>query len=413
MHTSEAAILVAGVTVLDLIPTFSGNQPDLTPLDQKGALLSPGQLMLCGPAIAATGGAAPNTGLALYRLGFPVRLAGRVGDDLFGKIILELLTRQAPELARDMIIAVGETTSYSFVINPPGFDRAFLHCTGASDTFSADDIPSDRLAGARLFHFGYPNVMRRMYQNQGMEIQRLYRKVKSAGLATSLDIAFPDLTSEAASQDWSAIFSRILPDVDFFIPSFNESLVLVDRSAYDRIIAQAGQRKDSLGGILSGADGHLISNLGERLVSLGAAVVGLKLGDQGLYLRTTSDRDRLAWIAQRLPIDPDAWLDRECLAPCFKVSVVGTVGAGDCTIAGFLAGVAAGQTPTGAMTSAVAVGACSVEAADATGGIPAWDLLQERVRHGWARLPLDLSLPGWHWSEKDQVWLGPRDMKRK
>ena len=413
MNTSPAEIIVAGVTVLDLIPTFLENDQASIPLIQNRAFLTPGQLVSCGPARVATGGAAPNTGLALYRLGFPVRLAGRVGDDLFGKIILDSLASRSPELARNMVVSPGETTSYAMVINPPGFDRAFLYCSGANDTFSARDVHFDRLADARLFHFGYLNVMPRMYQDQGKELQSLYRQARSAGLVTSLDIAFPDLNSQSFKEDWPAIFSRVLPEVDIFIPSFNESLVLLDRQTYDQLIEQAGQRKDSLGGILSGVDGGLLTLLGERLVSMGAAVVGLKLGDQGLYLRTTGQRDRLERIAGRLPVDPEQWANRELLTPCFKVKVAGTVGAGDCTIAGFLAGVSFGQAPEAAMTSAVAVGACSVEAADATSGIPGWDEVQARIGRGWARLPMGLALPGWEWDPAAQVWVGPHDASRQ
>ncbi len=408
LNPSGQPIMVAGVTVLDFIPTFPEDRP-LSLLVQNGALLSPGQLVLCGQAVAATGGAAPNTGLALHRLGFPVRLSGRVGDDLFGKIIVDLLAAQAPELTAGLTVVPGETTSYSFVINPPGFDRAFLHCTGANDTFTAEDVPANCLAGAKLFHFGYLNVMRQMYLEQGKEMQRLFRRVKSQGLVTSLDIAFPDLASESIRLDWPEIFKRVLPDVDFFLPSFNESLVLLDRPAYDRLIELAGTRKDSLGGILSGAGMTLVVELGDRLLEMGVAVLGLKLGDQGFYLRTTPDRARLDWIAQRLPINPDLWLNRECLAPCFKVAVAGTVGAGDATIAGFLAGAAVGQSPEAAMTSAVAAGACCVEAADATSGILAWEALQARIAGGWERLPMRLSLTGWQWDAMAMVWRSPRD----
>ncbi len=409
MVFSTVSMLIAGVTVLDLIPTFPNNSPGWSGDNQGKALLSPGQLMLAGPAQAATGGAAPNTGLALHQLGVPVRLSGRVGDDLFGKIILELLAERAPELARDMLVVPGETTSYSFVINPPGFDRAFLHCIGANDTFSADDIPFERMSSTKLFHFGYLNVMRSMYIDQGHEIQRLYRKARSDGIVTSLDIAFPDINSESYRQDWPAIFSGLLPDVDFFLPSFNETLVLLDRPAYDRLISQASPQKDSPAGILSGADGPLISALGERLLQFGTAIAGLKLGDQGFYLRTTADSQRLEWIAARLPIHPETWRDRELIVPCYKVKVAGTVGAGDCTIAGFLAGVAAGETPEGSMTAAVAAGACCVESADATSGVPDWENLQSRIHQGWERLPVRLSLPGWRWDEKFQVWRGPHD----
>ena len=93
--------------------------------------------------------------------------------------------------------------------------------------------------------------------------------------------------------------------------------------------------------------------------------LGLKLGEDGFYVRTA---------------------DREFHAPCFKTKVVGTTGSGDCTIAGFLAGWLKGLPLEEIVTSAVAVGACNVEAADATSGIIPWDKVQARVKAGWPRL---------------------------
>jgi sugar/nucleoside kinase (ribokinase family) len=47
----------------------------------------------------------------------------------------------------------------------------------------------------------------------------------------------------------------------------------------------------------------------------------------------------------------------------------GTTGSGDCTIAGFHAGLLRGLPPEDAMTAAVAVGACYCEVPDATTGV--------------------------------------------
>jgi sugar/nucleoside kinase (ribokinase family) len=102
----------------------------------------PGRLLNIGPAAISTGGAVANTGMALHRLGVPVRLMGKVGDDLFGRAVLDVLRTGAPHLADGMIVTPGEATSYSIVISPPDIDRSFLHCPGANDTFGADDVPA-------------------------------------------------------------------------------------------------------------------------------------------------------------------------------------------------------------------------------------------------------------------------------
>lgn len=331
---NQPEVIVAGHICLDVTPQF---------LENTGAgatWLQPGKLVEVGPAAISTGGVVSNTGLALHKLGVPTRLMGKVGDDLIGGTILEFVRGIDPALAAGMIVVPGEASSYSVVISPPGVDRMFLHCPGANNTFGAADVPYATLAGARLFHFGYPPLMRRMYADGGRELAAMFRQVKERGLTTSLDMVMPDPQTEAGRVDWPALLQRVLPFVDIFLPSLDEMQVMFGAAAVDRR-ALAG-----------------------RLQSWGPRIVGFKLGDQGLYVR---------------------WDDREWTAPCFAVDVVGTNGAGDATIAGFLAGWLRGLPPDEVMTMAVAVGACCCEAPDATSGVQPWEAIRARIRAGWPR----------------------------
>lgn len=390
---STVDIIVAGHLCLDLIPTFDVRDDDLSDM------LIPGKLVHVGPAVTATGGAVSNTGQALHRLGLATQLMGKVGDDMFGRAILDAIRRQDERLAETVIVSPGEASSYTLVINPPGVDRIFFHCPGANDTFCAADVDLSRLAGARLFHFGYPPLMRRMFLDNGAELAGLLRQVKAAGLTTSLDMARPDPNSEAGRVDWAALLANVLPYVDLFVPSVDEILFMLDRPRFETLIA---------GGDLNAhIDGALLAELAGQLLELGAAVVLLKLGDQGAYLRTTANSGRLANLGA---IDlPAGWLNRELLAPVFAAKVAGTTGAGDCTIAGFLAGVVKGLSIEDTLRAAVAVGACNVESADSVSGIPAWEMVQARLAAGWPQRPVKLSLPGWQWDERRGLWLGPQN----
>ncbi len=104
------------------------------------------------------------------------------------------------------------------------------------------------------------------------------------------------------------------------------------------------------------------------------------------------------------PSNPAAWADKELWTACFKVEVVGTAGSGDATIAGFLSALLRDMSPEEAVTAAVAVGACNVEAADTLSGVRAWDETVRRVTSGWTRHTLDLDAPGWLFSEDHQLW---------
>jgi len=398
MADRRAHVVVAGNIVLDIIPRLGPRGRGMK------ALFVPGRAALVGPATMALGGAVVNTGLALHRLGLPVRLLGKIGDDLFGRAVLERLREYGPALVDTVIVAQGAHSSYTVVINPPGEDRFFLHYPGANDAFGADEVSDEALAGAGLFHFGYPPAMRRMYADGGRELEALYRRVKARGLATSLDMALPDPESDAGRVAWLPLLARVLPCVDLFLPSLAETLFALDRGRFERMERGGGPAE-----AIVQADGALLGELAERLLELGVAVVGLKLGDQGLYVRTTKAAGRLSPLESAGLQEPGGWRGRELLAPCFQVDVAGTTGAGDCTIAGFLAGLLGGCSLEAAMTAAVAVGACSVERADATRHMPTWAAVQARVRSGWARRPVALPLPGWRWQAEKAIWVGPHD----
>ena len=119
-----------------------------------------------------------------------------------------------------LITDAGSDTSYSVVIAPAGTDRIFLHNPGANNSFSAGDIDSRALEGAAWFHFGYPPIMRRMFASGGEELELVFRKAREAGCVTSLDMAAVDPASEAGKAPWEDILRRVLPYVDFFVPSW-------------------------------------------------------------------------------------------------------------------------------------------------------------------------------------------------
>jgi sugar/nucleoside kinase (ribokinase family) len=397
---SQAEVIVAGHICLDIIPTIRGQQVGLD------TLFVPGKLVDVGKAVISTGGAVSNTGIALHRLGTKVSLMGKVGNDLFGEAILSMLSEHNPTLAEGMIITPGESSSYSIVISPPQTDRIFLHSTGANDTYSAADLNEKMLQDARLFHFGYPPLMRSMYMNNGEELALLLKKVKTAGLTVSLDLAKPDPSSDAGRADWRSILTNALPYVDVFLPSFEEIVFMLHRDRYEEWM-----RESDSGDLLPFASGYFLSQLGEELLDMGVAIVGLKLGEHGLYVRSTQDEARLVDMGRCAPLEDlrKNWLDNEIISSCYQVEVVGTTGAGDCTIAGFLYSLLMGMKLEHALQTAVGVGACNVEQADAVSGIRAGSEVWARINNDWAKHEMKLDLPNWILNE--QVWIGPHHKK--
>jgi sugar/nucleoside kinase (ribokinase family) len=384
--------VVAGHICLDIIPLINSEGSELFL-----AHLQPGRLVEIGAAAFSTGGLVSNTGVTLHKLGVPTWLMGKVGADLLGQVVRHIVGSLSPALSDGMIVDAASSTSYTIILNPPGVDRVLLHCPGANETFCADDIDHHRVAQADLFHFGYPPLMRRMYEQGGVELARIMRRAKLAGALTSLDMALPDPGSPAGRADWLQIFKTTLPFVDIFLPSIEELLFCLRRPLYEQLTSRGGSFLDQV-------TPELLSEISDELLKMGTKVVLIKLGERGLYLRT-AEVEELQAVGHG--VDWKRWGWQELWAPCFQVEVVGTTGSGDATIAGFLSGLLRGLPPVEVMTMAVAVGACNVEAADALSGIRSWEATAARVRSGWPRQTLSLSAAGWHWHPEHQVGVGP------
>lgn len=355
--------ITAGHICLDIIPDLTSITPG-----EFDHVFTPGRLVQAGPATLTAGGSVSNTGLALQRLGIVTRLIARVGDDQLGRALRHSIAGQGEGLDEGILSCPDSNTSYSIVISPPGSDRRFLHYPGANNDFSAADIHAADLEGARLFHFGYPPVMTRMFAQGGEELAELLQRVKTLGLTTSLDMAYPDPVSPAGQADWLAILRRVLPYVDVFVPSLDEISFMLWRRTNP--IPTAG----------------LLTDVSGELLEMGAKMVLLKLGDRGLYLRTAGAAT-LGRLGAATPLQLDDWVDFEAWLPCFKVDVIGTTGAGDVTVAGFLAALLRRLSPLEALKTALAVGACCVETPDALSGLRSWEETWQRMRSGWVSNP--------------------------
>ena len=392
MKTITSEVVVAGHICLDVIPAFFS----------EGALPEAGKLCLVGPSIFSTGGPVPNTGLALHKLGIKTELMGKVGDDVFGRIIIDLIQSHNPKLVDGIIRAPGETTSYTVVLSLPNCDRSFLHCPGANDTFYSGDLKIDRIAHTRLFHFGYPPLMAQMYANDGLELVEVFEKVKRLGVTTSLDMVMIDPHSLAREANWEAILRAVLPSVDIFFPSIEEILILL------------GRPDDKSQWVHQSSQGEMLHipflrELADLLLSWGAKVIVLKMGQFGIYMRTAKI-EYLKDFGAAQPSNLAAWASRELWSPIFQIDQFGgTTGAGDSAIAGFIAALLRGKSPEETTMFACATGACNVEAADAFSGLMTWEETWARIADGWVRIPLKFNEPGWQSDSSTQIWLGLSD----
>jgi sugar/nucleoside kinase (ribokinase family) len=392
--TQAVDCVVAGHICLDVTPRF------LTGGDSVAKIFRPGKLIEVGPATVSTGGPVSNTGFPLRRLGNTVQLMGKCGRDMFGDALIEAIRREAPGAEAGMQAVAGEQTSYTVVVNPPGIDRIFLHCPGANDTFCAADVDLKAVAAARLFHFGYPPLMAATYADDGAELVEIFRAAKQTGVTTSLDMAYPDPSGQAAAADWPKILAGALPHVDVFTPSVEELLLMLDRAEFDRRLAAAGDRE-----MLAVVDADLIQRLADQCIEMGAAVVLLKCGYLGLYVQTAG-ADRLAAAGRARPDPLETWADQRRFQPSYVVDeIVSATGAGDCAIAAFLTALLRDAPLADALRVACAVGAQNLSAADSVSGVRDWSETLEQIRSAPAQSDLEIPLGSWRLDPSDRQYI--------
>jgi len=364
-------VIAAGHICIDITPVFPSGRTYREP----GEVLEPGKLILLKGVDVHTGGSVANTGLALKMLGNDVQLLGKIGDDAFGGMVQRILADYGVE---GLIVDKEGKTSYSVVLAVPGIDRVFLHDPGANDTFVSDDIPDGAFEGAQLFHFGYPPVMKSMIERDGEELVKLFERAKNHGAAASLDFCAIDPDSPAGRADWKVILHKLLPYVDFFVPSFEELCFMLDRERYERLAKRGGDMTENLD-----LEKEVLP-LADQVLSMGCRVALIKCGTSGMVYKTAS---RASFIEAGLSLDTCEWSDKTGIQPCFRADIVRSgTGAGDTSIAAFLTAVLMGKKPEECAALAAAQGACCVTAYDALSGLRPLDELEERILAGWETL---------------------------
>ena len=231
-----------------------------------------------------------------------------------------------------------------------------------------------------MFHFGYPPIMKKMYQNNGQELVEMFRRIKELNTATSLDLAAVDEKSEAAKADWEDILCRTLPYIDFFVPSVEELCYMSDKKRYEEWSVRAAGK--DMTEVLTPED---VKPLAEKAISMGAKAVLVKCGALGMYYKT-AERERMEPLCESLGLSVDEWAGKEGFENSFvPEKILSATGAGDTSIAAFLVSMLRGYGIEEAVQMALATGACCLSGYDALSGLKPLSELKEKIEKGWAR----------------------------
>ncbi len=277
--------------------------PDIAPVFGQAEKLVEEAVLTIGSssAIMACGAA---------RLGLRVAFIGLVGDDFFGRFMLEALSSRGIDTTACVVDNHGLPTGLSVILAQTGGDRAILTHPGNIGDLTIGQIDRSLLSRARHLHVGSYFLLAGLRP----ELPDLFRDARRLGLSTSLDTNFDP------AGEWR--LDGMLDHCDIFLPNAAEALA----------ITGASELRTALD-VLSGRVG----------------TVAVKLGAEGGVARRWSEEVR---------------------ARPMVVNVVDTVGAGDSFDAGFLCGILGGRPLAESLRLGLACGSLSVTAAGGTAAQP-------------------------------------------
>ncbi len=295
-------ILVAGEINPDLI--LSGNV--IPEFGQVEKLVDSAALTIgSSSAIFACGAA---------RLGMKVAFIGVCGDDVFGRFMLDEMSKRGVDVS-NVIVRKNGQTGLSVILNQPldfaQGDRAILTHPGLIADLQASDISDELLRQSRHLHVASYFLQTKLQP----DLPNFFRRAHSFGLTTSLD------TNYDPSEKWLG-FDELLSVTNVFLPNEKEAVSLSAELTVDLAADRLGSRVE---------------------------VLGIKLGAEGALGVRQGARVRVASI---------------------PVKVVDTVGAGDSFDAGFLYGYLNSWSLEKTLRLACVCGALSTQQPGGTNGQP-------------------------------------------
>jgi sugar/nucleoside kinase (ribokinase family) len=219
------------------------------------------------------------------RLGLRVAFVGVVGDDPFGRFMLEAMTARGIDVSACTVDATRPTGAT--VILTSGRDRAILTAMGSIGALDVDAVPDTSLARARHLH----SSCFFLQETSRGRLPAFFAAARARGMTTSFD------TNWDPSGRWDDGVLDMLRAADVFLPNEAEAC----RIAREDDVEDAARE---------------LARIGARDRPGAGPVVVVKLGSQGA-----------------LAVEPDGGLVR---APALPVTPIDTTGAGDAFDAGFL-----------------------------------------------------------------------------
>lgn len=328
-------------------------------LAQVGEFPAPDSKVRTTGLLMAGGGNTANTLTGVRRLGLPVRLLTKVGDDVNGGLVLEELERDGVDTA-EVVRAEGVGTGFTYVIvEAKGGTRTCIH-TAAGEELRAGEVAGrveEALEGAVLLvldgrHMSAAVVLARAAVERGVPVLVDVERERE-GLAELLGLADYVVGSEGY---WMVAEPAAANRVDAMTR-------LLMRGRVKGVICTKGERGSTMA-VRAGEEGERGRRDKELLVTrerMAAEVVG----------RYGAGRSRGGVEKGEVEI-------LEC--PAWPVAeVVDSCGAGDAFIAGVAYGIAVGLGVEGWLGLGTRVAARQIGSVGARTGLPRREELDESL----------------------------------
>ncbi len=245
-------VLCIGEALIDMICT------------DKGKSLSAGNNFLKKP-----GGAPTNVAAAIAALGGRVELAAKVGNDPFGKQLIEVMQSFGVGTS-SMLTDKKHFTTFAFVSLMEDGERDFVFNRGADGELSIEEIDSIDLRDVSIIHFGsatafLPGPLQAAYLH-------LLEKALYLNIFISFDpnyrhLLFQNNTETFIEQSW-----YFLQHCNFFKLSDEEAMLITKTDSLEKATQQLQERTNTIFAITLGKEGTLLSINGEKHIIESIAV---------------------------------------------------------------------------------------------------------------------------------------------
>jgi len=207
------------------------------------------------PLLEANPGGAPCNVLAmLQKLGRSTAFIGKVGRDLFGRQLHDVVEKAGIDLT-GLVMDPAAHTTLAFVQTFVNGDRdfSFYRDPGADMLLTAAEVPEDMIAGCRIFHFG---TLSMTHTGVREATQKAVACARNAGVTVSFD---PNLRPPlwADLEDARAQISWGLSQCDVLKIADNELEFMTGQTDFDKGASMLRERYPNIRvlNVTAGADG--------------------------------------------------------------------------------------------------------------------------------------------------------------